>query len=267
MGAICEAMQRRPLLQPISADPRGFYDSFPLKPVPIRTFNLVQMSSLADLPEVVGFFSYSREDDEAFAGTLSALRDGIQRELSAQLGRSKTTFRLWQDQAAIAPGQQWESEIKTAVEQALFFIPVVTPRAINSHHCKFEFEAFLARERALGRADLVFPLLYIRVPALENEAQWRRDPVLSIIGMRQYVDWRVLRYRDVHDRVVREAIGRFCDKIVEALREPWVSPEATGDRSSPTCRRGGATGSSAARRGGEATGRGGAAGRGGKTAG
>ena len=115
------------------------------------------MSSLADLPEVIGFFSYSREDDEAYEGTLSALRDVIQRELSAQLGRSKATFRLWQDQAAIAPGQLWEAEIKTAVEQAVFFIPIVTPRAVNSHYCKFEFEAFLAREQALGRNDLVFP--------------------------------------------------------------------------------------------------------------
>jgi hypothetical protein len=35
------------------------------------------MSSLADLPEIVGFFSYSREDDEAFKGTLSALRNGF----------------------------------------------------------------------------------------------------------------------------------------------------------------------------------------------
>ena|SRR6516162_2512134 len=118
------------------------------------------MSSLADLPEIVGFFSYSREDDEASRRMLSALRDAIQGELSGQLGRSKATFRLWQDQAAIAPGQLWESQIKTAIEQAVFFIPIVTPRAVNSHHCKFEFEAFLARERALGRADLVFPLLY-----------------------------------------------------------------------------------------------------------
>jgi hypothetical protein len=183
------------------------------------------MSSLADLPELIGFFSYSREDDEAFEGTLSTLRDGIQRELSAQLGRSKTTFRVWQDQQAIAPGQLWESEIKTAVGQAVFFIPIVTPRAINSHYCKLEFEAFLARERALGRTDLVFPLLYIGIPALENEAQWRKDPVLSIIGTRQYVDWRPLRHLDVRTTAVREAIKRFSDKIVEALLKPWVSPE------------------------------------------
>src|SRR5271166_6442288 len=52
------------------------------------------MASLAQLPELVGFFSYSREDDEAFRGSLSALRDAIQRELSAQLGRRGRLARL-----------------------------------------------------------------------------------------------------------------------------------------------------------------------------
>jgi hypothetical protein len=183
------------------------------------------MSSLAELPELVGFFSYSREDDEAFTGTLSALRGAIQRELGAQLGRSKKTFRLRQDQEAIAPGKLWESEIRAAVEQSAFFIPIVTPRAVNSDYCKFEFEAFLAREQALGRNDLVFPILYIAVSALENEAQWRNHPVLSVIGRRQYVDWRQFRHLDVQTTAVREAIERFCRKIVEALDAPWLSLE------------------------------------------
>ena len=184
------------------------------------------MSSLANLPEVIGFFSYSREDDEAFRGTLSALRDAIQRELGAQLGRSKRNFRLWQDQEAISPGKLWGSEIKTAVEQSVFFIPIVTPRVVNSEYCQFEFEAFLARERGLGRADLVFPILYISVPALEDEAQWRNHPVLSAIARRQYVDWRSMRHLDIQSTVVREAIERFCRKIVEALQQSWESPEA-----------------------------------------
>ena len=70
-----------------------------------------------------------------------------------------------------------------------------------------------------------FSLVYIRVPALESEAQWRNDPVLSIVGMRQYVDWRPLRHLDARMPTVREQIERFCYKVVEALREPWVSPE------------------------------------------
>ena len=183
------------------------------------------MSSLAELTELVGFFSYSRDDDEDFKGSLSALRDGIQRELRAQLGRNKTNFHLFQDQEAIAPGKQWELEIKKAVAQSVFFIPLITPRSIGSKYCQFEFESFLAREQAIGRTDLIFPILYIPVPALQNEAKWRGDPVLSIIGQRQYVDWRSVRHLEVHSPVVREKIADFCRTIVETLNETWISPE------------------------------------------
>jgi WD40 repeat protein len=181
------------------------------------------MSSLAGLAEVVGFFSYSREDDEAFKGSLTGLRDTIGRELAAQLGRSKRNFRLWQDKEAIAPGRLWESEIRNAVEQAVFFIPIVTPRMVNSRYCQVEFDAFLAREQELGRSDLVFPILYISVAGLDDETRWRDDPVLSVIGKRQYVDWRAFRHLDVQSTTVREAVEQFCSKIVEALHRPWLS--------------------------------------------
>jgi formylglycine-generating enzyme required for sulfatase activity len=182
------------------------------------------MASLAELPEVIGFFSYSREDNEAFKGTLSTLRKSIQGELGARLGRSRQTFRLWQDEEAIPAGKLWEAEIKAAVAQSVFFIPIVTPRAINSPHCKFEFEAFLARERALGRSDLIFPILYIDVPALERETQWRNHPVLSIVGARQYVDWRTYRLDVMQTTEERRAIGRLCGNIFDALHAPWSPP-------------------------------------------
>src|SRR5262249_16107367 len=126
------------------------------------------MSPFSDLPELVGFFSYSREDDEDSHGALSALRERIQRELSGQLGRSMKTFRLWQDKEAITAGKLWEAELKMAVGQAVFFIPIVTPTAVRSQYCRFEFDAFLAREAELGRDDLVFPILYIKVPELDD---------------------------------------------------------------------------------------------------
>ena len=98
------------------------------------------MSSLADFPELVGFFSYSREDDEDSNGALSALRDRIQRELRGQLGRSFKSFRLWQDKEAIAPGKLWEAEIRAAVEHSAFFIPIITPTVVKSPFCKFELD-------------------------------------------------------------------------------------------------------------------------------
>src|ERR1700728_1569584 len=126
------------------------------------------MASLADLPELVGFFSYSREDDADSHGALSALRTRIQGELRGQLGRTAKAFRLWQDKEAIPSGALWETEIKNAVGQAVFFIPIITPTVISSPHCRFELQSFLAREAELGRDDLVFPILYIEVPALED---------------------------------------------------------------------------------------------------
>lgn len=122
------------------------------------------MSSLAELSELVGFFSYSREDDADSHGALSALRSRIQGELRGQLGCTAKTFRLWQDKEAIPSGTLWESEIKNAVAQSTFFIPIITPTVVASPHCRFELESFLAHEAALGRNDLVFPILYIDVP-------------------------------------------------------------------------------------------------------
>jgi TIR domain len=104
------------------------------------------MSSLAELPELVGFFSYSREDDADSHGALSMLRSRIQGELRGQLGRTAKTFRLWQDKEAIASGTLWEIEIKNAVAQSAFFIPIVTPTVVASPYCRFELESFLARE-------------------------------------------------------------------------------------------------------------------------
>src|SRR5579864_3121855 len=156
------------------------------------------MSSLADLPELVGFFSYSREDDEDSHGALSALRTRIQGELRGQLGRTAKTFRLWQDKEAIPSGTLWETEIKNAVRQAVFFIPIITPTVIASPYCRFELESFLEREAKLGRDDLVFPILYIEVPALEDAGRRQNDPVLSLIAKRQYVDWSEFRYLEVN---------------------------------------------------------------------
>jgi TIR domain len=190
------------------------------------------MVSLTDLDELVGFFSYSREDDDDSEQALSTLRTRIQNELRTQLGRSKETLRLWQDREAIPPGTLWESQIDAAVNQAVFFIPIVTPRVLKSEYCGVEFRKFLDRETELKRRDLVFPILYIDVEELENEKIWRQHPVLRVIGERQYVDWREFRY-EPDSPAVRRAIASFCRTIAVTLRRPLPGEKAqTPDRPS-----------------------------------
>ncbi|HLW90569.1 MAG TPA: toll/interleukin-1 receptor domain-containing protein [Roseiarcus sp.] len=183
------------------------------------------MPALSDLPEIIGFFSYSRDDDRDSDGGLSQLRRRIQNELRGQLGRSETTLRLWQDAEAIPPGTLWESQISGAVQQACFFIPIISPRVINSKFCQIEFQRFLAREKELGRTDLVFPIIYIRVPQLKDEARWREHPVLSVIGVRQYVDWSDFRF-DLANPQVGRAVADFCGNIIAALERDAPDPRA-----------------------------------------
>jgi flagellar biosynthesis GTPase FlhF len=179
------------------------------------------MSSLHELPDLTGFFSYSRRDDEHSQGALSDLRRQIYNELRLQLG---SELKLWQDTMAIPEGALWESAIQRAISESVFFIPIVTPSSVGSKHCRFEFEAFLDREQALGRENLVFPLLYVRVPALEKEELWRQDDVLRIIGRRQYIDWREFRHRSFAEAEIKKKIEHFCGKIVASLEQPWIPP-------------------------------------------
>lgn len=186
------------------------------------------MASLADLPEIVGFFSYSRDDDRDSDGGLSTLRRRIQNELRGQLGRSESALRLWQDAEAIPPGTLWESQIGGAIEQAVFFIPIITPRVVQSKYCQVEFERFLAREAQIGRTDLMFPILYIDVPQLKDERRWREHPVLKAIGERQYVDWCDFRFEQDSPNA-RRAVAAFCRTIVTALDRQIADPRAEAD--------------------------------------
>jgi TIR domain len=183
------------------------------------------MSSLADIPELKGFFSYSRDDDEDARGALSALRDRILRELGMQLGRGRSDFGLFQDKVAIGHGTKWEEEIKDAIAKSVFFIPIVTPRSLRSKHCKYEFELFLAREAELERHDLIFPIHYVRVSALEDEQQWRNDDLLSVVGSRQYLNWVPMRFLDIDSYQVAGEIDKFCANIHRALHRAWESPQ------------------------------------------
>ena len=72
---------------------------------------------------------------------------------------------------------------------------------------------------------MVFPILYITVPELEDGASQKNDPVLSIIARRQYLDWREFRHRDVHSSDVLAVVERFCATIRDSLRRSWLSPE------------------------------------------
>jgi hypothetical protein len=181
------------------------------------------MPSLVNFaPELVGFFSYARHDASSLH--LAALRRAIAQELSAQLGRRPHSFRIWQDRAVLPSGDLWPTEMKAAVRQSVFFIPIVTPWWAASQACALELEAFLEREAELGRDDLVFPIVCGGNPET-FQVETSASPAFTIIRQRQYADWRRLWLREPESREVHEAVAGYCAAISQTLRRPWETPD------------------------------------------
>ena len=173
----------------------------------------------------IGFWSYTKLDDAASGGKLTALRQLLADNLQTVLGR--TEVRIFQDKTTIPMGSGWEAEIRQALEGANFFIPVITPGFLQSEWCCREVNWFREREQALGRADLIFPLLYVDVADLRPDECY--DPeVRTFLLSRHAVDFRPLRLEDPNSREVVHRLAELAGWVRAALRRtvrPVVPPK------------------------------------------
>ena len=180
--------------------------------------------------EPIGFWSYARADDEAAGNALTDLRLVLKRELMQQLGRD---VALFQDVAAIPKGAEWAREIRHAIDQSTFFIPIVTPRFIQSRECAREMQMFLDRQQAifdaypdLPRESRIFPILYIKIDDIEPIDRH----ALAEINKRQYFDFTKLRLEESDSKAVRVALADFAQDLCRVLRARVAVPMSEEER-------------------------------------
>ena len=160
----------------------------------------------------VGFWSYARSDDAHSDGQLSQLRTILGKAISLQYGAD---VRVWQDIQATPPGADWAATIERTISQTTFFIPIVTPRFLKSTHCAEEFRSFRNRMIALGRDDLIFPILYVSVDQV-NIAETAFGQELAALRRHQWSDFRPLRHADPRSPEVCMWVDRLADSILGA---------------------------------------------------
>lgn len=166
----------------------------------------------------VGFWSYSRQDDELSFGKLSNLRKLLMAEVQQLYGKERV--QIFQDAAAIVHGAEWEREIRTSLTDATFFIPIITPNFIQSEWCSREVSIFLEREQDiyrdhpdLPRRGRILPILLIDVTGVEPH-----DPaVLAALEARQWFDYSRYRLRSLQDEQVQQALSEFAASIRDLL--------------------------------------------------
>lgn len=113
-----------------------------------------------------GFWSYVHEDDQVESERISRLARDVQGQFLMLTGEPLVLFL---DRDVIKWGEDWRNVIDSSLGSGTFFIPVLIPRYFMSLECRRELQSFAWRATRLGTKQLVLPLLYMNVPAFQEE--------------------------------------------------------------------------------------------------
>jgi hypothetical protein len=171
------------------------------------------------MPSYKGFWSYVHADDAADGGRIARLARDIASEFEMQTGEA---IELFLDRDELQWGDNWRNEIDNALASVAFFIPVLTPRYFRSVECRRELQFFARKAIELGVRDLVLPLLYVDVPALQQMAP--TDEMIPLIRGFQWEDWRELRFADPTTESYRRGVSRLTARLVAANHEAEAAP-------------------------------------------
>lgn len=163
------------------------------------------------------FMSYVRFNDQHDDGRLSQFRERLSAEVRVQTGEE---FPIFQDRNDIAWGQNWQERIDQTLDAVTLLLVIITPGFFRSPACRAEVKRFLARERDLGRDDLILPVYYVTTPELEDPARRDTDELARVLASRQYADWRELRFKPYTSPVVRRAIAHLAARMRDTFWRP-----------------------------------------------
>jgi len=177
------------------------------------------------------FFSYVHFDDETDGGRLTEFRKRLSAEVRVQTGEE---FQIFQDKD-LKWGENWKKRIDESLDSTTFFIPVITPSFFNSQPCLDELERFLEREKKLGSEELVLPVYYVDTPLINEkpEGTTRKEKLAQVIALRQYFDWRELRFEALTSALISKTIAQLARQIRDAIQRtqaPSKSEELAGKK-------------------------------------
>ena len=155
------------------------------------------------------FWSYTRFDDEHARGTLTTLRKRLEDELRAQRG---TPYAIYQDVIDLTWGADWQQRLLTGIDEATFFIPIITPNYCESTACRAELETFRQREQQLLYEELILPLYWIEIDRPTDE-------LASTLMSRNYADFRKQRTLPADDPKMDEKIALLATQLLSRLNE------------------------------------------------
>jgi hypothetical protein len=166
------------------------------------------------MADLRGFWSYVHADDSAEGGRILRLAQDLRDQFEMLTGES---IALFVDKDSLEWGTNWREAISLNLASVAFFVPVMTPRYFRSVECLRELDTFARQATKLGVKELILPLYYVDVPALNNQSP--DDYYANLAGTFQWEDWREIRFLDVVSEGYRRGVARLARSLVEANRK------------------------------------------------
>src|ERR1039457_536932 len=196
-------------------------------------------------PAVRAFCSYVHKDNQSIADAIQHIIEDVRLLHEAETGRA---IQIFIDRTDIGWGQDLRSAISDSVENATFFIPMVTARYFQSESSRDELLSFYGKCRTLGVTELILPIVLAGRSQVSEDSD---DEVIRIIARVRYLDWTeiwqsgrgsaawnigitrlVQRLVDLQERVEGYLAHSLLNPVTEnsqepenearAFTEPWV---------------------------------------------
>lgn len=129
------------------------------------------------------FCSYTHEDNITFSRAIEYLVEDLRSLHEAETGR---TLEIFLDRTSIGWGGDIRSAVSDSVENATFFVPVITARYFQSSWCRDELLSFYGKCQALGVTELILPVVLAGKSKINEDSE---DEVIRIVARVRYIDW------------------------------------------------------------------------------
>jgi hypothetical protein len=158
-----------------------------------------------------GFFSYAHHDAKTDPGLIVSFTKVLEDRINAKLTNAR--FKIWRDNTQLRLGGVWSSRIEEELRTADVLIVLLTPRWIESEHCRKEYLIFEGVEAGRDVGEYVAPILIRTVEHQEKHFTPEQANVYARIRSRQFQKAIATDFIKMNDADRIELIDKIADDI------------------------------------------------------
>ena len=147
------------------------------------------------------FLSYTSNKDDF--GEVDLFRQRLQSELR----NFDPTATVFQDIAAISPGQPYPRRLEEELRKSDVLLVHLSPAWLKSEWCRREYNVFTGNPL---KSERIIPLLVVSTPELVPTSQ---DEIAAKLSLLEYIDIRELEHESWDSKEKRRYAAKLADAI------------------------------------------------------